>query len=309
LDLVAIQARIEHNKRTPRPAAAKASAPVKPPVISPVVRLPAWPDAVRSVPNGVLRSALFGAIKKGPRRYMEAEEIAAQDGVKIRYTGPRLDQGDLDVWENVLHLARAQDMGSQCRFTGYEMLKLLGMTACGKNRGTLHARLLRLKANALEVQQGRYTYIGSLLDEAYKDEETHEYVVVLNPKLRALFEGDQFTQVDWNIRHALAGQPLAQWLHGYYSSHAKPFPVKVETLHEICGSESVEMWKYAQTLRKALDALSGASKANDQPFDYEIRDGLVHVERKASSAQRRHLAKKTVQKAPKAPGRRWGTCR
>ena len=30
-----------------------------------VVRLPPWPQSVRAVPNGFLRSALFGAIKPG----------------------------------------------------------------------------------------------------------------------------------------------------------------------------------------------------------------------------------------------------
>ena len=29
---------------------------------------------------------------------------------------------------------------------------------------------------------------------------------------------------------------LAQWLHGFYASHAKPFPIKIETLHRLCGS-------------------------------------------------------------------------
>ena len=32
-----------------------------------VVQLPIWPESTRGVPNGVLRSALFGAIKKGAR--------------------------------------------------------------------------------------------------------------------------------------------------------------------------------------------------------------------------------------------------
>jgi hypothetical protein len=264
-----------------------------------VVRLPVWPEAVRGVPNGMLRSALFGAIKKGPRRYMEGEEIAAQDGIEIRYTGQRLDQGDLDVWESILHVCRFQDMGSHCRFTAYTMLKLLEMTDTGKNRDTLHKRIQRLKANSVEVQQGRYTYFGSLLDEGYKDQDTHEYVVVINTKLRPLFAADQFTQIDWNVRHALSGQPLAQWLHGYYASHAQPFPVKVETLHKLCGSETAEMWKYTQTLRKALDALTDASNANEQPFSYEIRGDLVHVERKASATQRRHLAKKIARRLPK----------
>ena len=34
------------------------------------------------------------------------ELIAAQDGITIRYTGEQLDQADLDVWEQALHLAR-----------------------------------------------------------------------------------------------------------------------------------------------------------------------------------------------------------
>ena len=203
-----------------------------------VVQLPVWPEPMRGVPNGMLRSAMFGAIRKGPRRYMEREQIAALEGIEIWYTGQRLDQGDLDVWETVLHIVRLQALGNECRVTAYAMLKLLGKTDTGKNRATLHKRLLRLKANGVEVKQGRFTYIGSLIDEVYKDDETQKYVIVLNPKLRALFEPDQFTQIEWAVRHALDGKPLAQWLHGYYTSHAKPYPVKVETLHKLCGSEA-----------------------------------------------------------------------
>jgi hypothetical protein len=179
------------------------------------------------------------------------------------------------------------------------MHNLLGMTACGKNRDTLHKRVQRLKANSVEVQQGRYMYFGSLLDEGYKDQDTHEYVVVINAKLRLLFDVDQFTQIDWNVRHALTGQPLAQWLHGYYASHAQPYPVKIETLLNLSGSENESTRSSNQKLRKALDALTAASNANAQPFSYEIRGDLVHVERKASKAQRRHLAKKIIRRSPK----------
>lgn len=80
-----------------------------------VVQLPLWPEPVRAVPNGFLRSALFGAIAKGRRRSINGEDLAAIDGVTIRYKGERLDQGDLDVWESVLHAVRLQELGSQCR--------------------------------------------------------------------------------------------------------------------------------------------------------------------------------------------------
>lgn len=275
--------RAEREKRGPLPGA---------PLPKNVAQLPLWPEPVRAVPNGFLRSALFGAIAKGRRRYIEGEQIAALDGIEIRYTGQRLDQGDLDVWESVLHAVRAQALGSKCRVTSYALLKLMGKTDTGKNRATLQKRIERLVACALTIKQGRYTYIGGLIRFAAKDEETQEWVIELDEKLRPLFAADQFTQVEWAVRHALDGKPLAQWLHSFYASHAKPYPLKIETLHRLCGSESGEMWKFAQTLRKAMDDVAEACAAHGQEFSYDIRGDLVHVEKKVQGAQRRHLAKK-----------------
>lgn len=280
-------------ERNARSKEAEPSAPAAEPVqqSAQVIRLPLWPETVRGVPNGLLRSALFGAIRKGRRRYISGEDLAAIDGVTIRYKGERLDQGDLDVWESVLHAVRLQELGSQCRLTSYALLKLMGKTDTGKNRATLQTRIERLRANAVTIRQGRYSYIGGLVDEAYKDEETQAWVIVVNPKLHALYAVDQFTQVEWNVRHALDGKPLAQWLHSFYASHAKPYPMRIETLHELCGSETVRMDHYRQDLRKALDAVTAACEAHDEGFSYEIRGDLVHVEKKSSRAQRRHLAK------------------
>lgn len=255
-------------------------------------QLPLWPEPVRAVPNGFLRSALFGAIAKGKRRYIDGEQLAALDGVEIRYTGQRLDQGDLDVWESVLHAVRLQELGSQCRVTSYALLKLMGLTDTGKNRVTLNKRITRLVASALTVKQGRYSYIGSLIAGAAKDEETQEWVIELNPKLRPLFASDQFTQIEWAVRHELNGQQIAQWLHGFYASHARPFPFKVETLLKLCGSEDASPTSGRQKLRKALDAVSEACAAHGEWFSYEIRGDLVHVEKTASGPQRRLLARK-----------------
>ena len=264
-----------------------------------VVQLPLWPEPVRAVPNGFLRSALFGAIAKGKRRYIDGEQLAALDGIEIRYTGQRLDQGDLDVWESVLHAVRLQELGSQCRVTSYALLKLMGKTDTGKNRATLNKRITRLVASALTVKQGRYTYIGGLIRFAAKDEETQEWVIELNPRLRPLFAADQFTQIEWAVRHELDGKPLAQWLHGFYASHAKPFPMRMETLLKLAGSEDANPRSAQQTLRKALDAVAEASAAHGEGFSYEIRGDLAHVEKKAKGAQRRHLAKKAAK--PRKP--------
>lgn len=277
-------------KARQRAAQEQASAPAK------VVQLPLWPEPVRAVPNGFLRSALFGAIRKGRRRYLKAEQLAALDGIEIHYTGERLDQGDLDVYESVLHAVRFQELGSQCRVTSYALLKLMGKSDTGKNRATLQTRIERLRANAIRMKQGRYSFIGGLVDEAYKDEETQEWVIVLNPKLLALYGADQFTQIEWAVRHALDGHQLAQWLHGFYASHAKPFPMRMETLLKLAGSENDSPRSAQQKLRKALDAVAEASAAHGEGFSYEIRGDLVHVEKRPSVTQRRHLAKKAVQR-------------
>lgn len=186
-------------------------------------------------------------------------------------------------------------MGDECRVTAYQLLKILGQTDAGTNRDTLERRLSRMKATGVDVNVGRYSYEGSLIDEVFRDKESREYVIRLNPKLSALFAADQFTQVDWSVRRALAGQPLAQWLHGYYASHAKPFPTKIETLLSLSGSENAEPRSSRQKLRKTLDAVTDASAVHSEEFSYEILDDLVHVQKRPTGTQRRHLAKKANQ--------------
>ncbi|MCL2524877.1 MAG: plasmid replication initiator TrfA [Betaproteobacteria bacterium] len=271
-------------------------------------QLPLWPEPMRGVPNGVLRSALFGAIKRGKRRYMEREPIACVKGISIIYTGPRLDQSDLDVWEGALHLARLVKLGNRIEFTEKAFLRLIGRGGPGgsnigkSDREWLRKVLARLTATAVEVTQGPYTYGGSLIDEYFRDGISSRYAVILNPRMKAIFNRDSWTQVDWSVRHALIGHPLAQWLHGFYSTHAEPIPYKVETLHLLCGSEAGENARNDAERRKALldwtddslipafEALERESNKAGQSFSGEVGgDGLVRVSRLPSASQQRHL--------------------
>jgi hypothetical protein len=260
-----------------------------------LVRLPVWPEATRAVPNGVLRSALFGVIQRGARRYLKVEPVAALEGIEIFYTGEQLDQGDLDVWLAVLHLCRAQTMGEKCGFTAYELLKLLGKGNTGGKRGNrkvLDGQLNRLHAALVRVKVGRYSYSGHLIHDIVRDHKTKRYEVVLNPKLRGLFELDQFTQLEWAVRQQLDGKPLAQWLHGFFSSHAAPLPISVGKLRELCGSEIGRERAFKEKLRKALEAVADACEEHGQPFRFGFDGDLVRVERTPSAAQRRHLTKR-----------------
>lgn len=272
-------------------------------------QMPLWPEPMRGVPNSVLRSALFGAIKRGKRRYMEREPIASVEGIAIRYTGPRLDQSDLDVWEGALHLARITTLGSRIDFTERGFLRLIsrggeGGDSIGKSdREWLKKVFARLSATTVEIQHGPYAYGGSLIDEYFRDERSGRYILILNPRMRAIFGRDSWTQIDWNIRHALRGHPLSQWLHGFYSTHAAPLPYKVETLHRLCGSETGDGAKTASERHKAMlgwreDSLVPALKALEtvslqagQMFAWQIApgSGLVSVRRQPSVSQQKGL--------------------
>ncbi|HDS1710915.1 TrfA protein [Pseudomonas sp. SbB1] len=263
-----------------------------------VVSLPKCPETVRPIPNVILRSALFGvgSIEKiGDRPYLERVKVYSLGGISMVYTGAILDQGDLNVWGAVLHQAQEQELGSECKVTAYRLLKLLGKTDSGKNRKDLEACISRLKATALQIEVGGYSYEGSLIHEVYRGQSERSkrlYVIRLNSKLHVLFNGKQYTNVNWSVRQALHGKPLAQWLHGFYSSHAKPYDYKVETLHQLCRSRAKSLSDFKKDLRRSLECVVSASAAEGQPLSYIFKGNLVQVNTTPSASQQRHLAKK-----------------
>ncbi len=258
-----------------------------PPRTATVIPLPVWPESLRGVPNGVLRSALFGAIKRGRRKFQEGVLKASVDGVVIRHTGPQLDQADLDVWEQCLHLARVQGLGIRIEFAAYAFLKSIDRATGGKNTLWLIGSLRRLTASVVEIQDGARIYAGPLIHHLGRDEVSGRHVIILNPKMIELYRAG-WTQIEWEQRQTIRGQPLAQWLHGFYCTHASPFPLKVETLHRLAGSEIKLMKHFRAELRDALEKLIVATG-----WTYEIdKQDLVHVKKTPTPSQARHLSRR-----------------
>lgn len=255
------------------------------------VRLPIWPDDVRAIPNSMLRSALFG-VARGPRAYLEGVQIPAQAGIEISYTGPRLDQGDLDALITVMHVARAQALGDQCFVSTADLLRRLGLTDGSANAKTLKERLTRLRSGTVEIRADGITYVGGLISRAARHDATGIWVIVLDSSVRALFESSMYTHVQWSVRQALHKRPLAQWLHGFYASHAAPFPIAIETLSALAGSSNSDPYSAAQKIKKALHEVVQASAAHGEPFAHEIKNGLVYVSKTPSRSQRKHLSRK-----------------
>ena len=249
-----------------------------------VIQLPLWPEPKRGAPNAVLRGALFAAVHKD-RRYMDRELLAAQRGIAIRFTGKQLDQADLDVWEQALHLARTQALGTRCRFTEKGFLKALGRQSGKSGREWLRSVFARLAGAVVELTQDGRTYGGTLL-EFYRDEDTGRTVLEINPKLAPFFGPTRWTQIDWEQRQRLRAKPLALWLHGFYASHAAPHALSVEYLHKLSGSQTKQLKHFKQNLVRALRDLEAVGAIRS----FEIRDDLVHVRIVPSKSQRKHLA-------------------
>jgi hypothetical protein len=223
------------------------------------VQLPMWGERIRGVPNSVLRSALFTATRRGKRQYFERQKIASVDGIKVIFTGPRLDQADLDVWEQCLHLARTEGLGNTIQFTAYGFLKAIGRNTGKSDREWLACAFARLRTSDVEINDGKRAFFGALVSSGQKNEATEKYELVLNPRIASMYNDDSWTGIDWEQRKALMGKPLALWLHSFYSSHAKPFDYKVETIYGLCGSETKDMKAFKQMLKEALEALTVAT--------------------------------------------------
>ena len=128
--------------------------------------------------------------------------------------------------------------------------------------------------------------LGEGVERGVRDEDTGRYVVEINPDLAKFYGRTQWTQIDWEQRQRLRGKPLALWLHGFYASHAAPYPLSVEYLHKLSGSQTKQLRYFKKNLTQALRDL----KATGALKSFEIRDGLVHVWTVPSKSQRKHLA-------------------
>jgi len=254
-----------------------------------LIHLPQWPEEARGVPNCVLRGSLFAAIPERNAKYCEDLILHETDKVSVKYTGKRLTQSDLTVWEHALHFARKQNLGNKIYFTEHSFLRGMDRSCSIQDYRWLEKVLKKLRATAVAITHGDKTYIGGLIDEAYKDEDKGLYAVVFNSKIARLFEAGN-TWISWEERKLIGKRkPLAQWLHGYISTHVKWLPHKIATIRELSGSETKELWKFKQNLTIALKHLKSIGLIDE--FRIDEKD-LVHITRKLSRAQQKHLDEK-----------------
>jgi hypothetical protein len=256
-------------------------------VVEPLKSIPTWPSTIRGTPNACLRSALFAGVQGNERiAYKKRTLLASVDGIEVRYLGVQLNQSDLDVWMQIIHLARQQLPGFNVTFSAYGLLTALGRSSGKSQHEWLKESMARLGGAFVEITfQGRDTFGEKGFLRYYRDEVTQRYVVELTESMLRLFE-EGYTYIEFEQRQKLRKQPLALWLHGFLASHAAPYPLKITTIHRLSGSGAHTLRDFKYRLRKALDALVNVGAL----VSYEFGDDGVKIKKRPTPSQQRYLA-------------------
>lgn len=249
------------------------------------IQLPLWRESKRSAPNEIIRSALFNVRnRQQPKQFFQDEELASiGKDITILYSGPELRQDDEDVWLQALHLARNTTITTETSitFAPSAFRKALKWPKTGFYNKKLKDCLTRLSTTSLTIHSERFKK-GQNLSLVRKfnyevgGQTLAEWELWFEPEIVALFGGNKYSEIDWAQRLGLP--PLAKWLHTFYQSHKKPYPLKVESLMKACGTKAKTLKGFRRSLRDALDKLVSI----DYFTSYEIdkQSDLVKVVKK-----------------------------
>lgn len=242
--------------------------------------LPDWHEGQRAMPNEILRSALFNCRNRNqPRLYMKDTEIAVIGDGQVFYRGEELRQDDELVWLHLMHLVKRHPLGECVEFTPYAFVKALCWPIKGQSYERIRIILSRMQATAIRIQSRRLgSFISVSLITKFRsrndqNETLSRWQVWVGEEMRCLFDEEFLTRINWELRKSLP-DGIASKLFGYWASHRQPFPVKVETLHKLCGSE-MTIKHFKIELKKALELLDRVGFLES----WEFRDDLVAVKR------------------------------
>ncbi len=256
-------------------------------------QLPIWANELRGIPNSLARSALFTVanVRKGKRANLKRQPIASLKGIEITYTGEELRQDDEDVFLQLLHLARLQEVETQVTFSAGAMINELGWSRNTKSYTRLAETLDRLTATNLSVTatdgNKQANFFGSLIGEGQwigtiGQDSQKQWSIQIPKRILVLFNPEGYTKLGWKLRMRLP--PLAKWLHSFYHSHRTPYGYKVETLRALTGTEIKQLYVFRFKLKEALALLCEEGFFTSARVD--DRTDLVMVER----ADLAHLA-------------------
>jgi hypothetical protein len=258
------------------------------------VLLEPWANDRRAAPNAVFRSALFPALNNKKRKFIKEYKVYSVGGLDVTFTGEQFDQTDLDVYLEILNLAKAVPLGQPVRFSAYSLLKALGRCTGKTDHKWLHSVLVRLCGGVVEVTDHKARYFGQLLFGGVRDEITNDYEITINPNFAKLFGFGLWSSIDLEQRRALERNSTAKALHAYYSTHTAPSLHLYDTLAQLAGLDGRNKTAVKNSLIRAHEELRRVGFL----VSYDTKPNGIEVVIKMTEGQQQHLVRK-VAKAPK----------
>ena len=258
-----------------------------------VIQLQYWGEDYRAAPNAIFRSALFPALRgndKEKRPFLKNEDIFCVAGLKIFFTGEQFDQTDLDVYLEILNMAKHFPLGTPVKFSAHALLKALGLHTGGKEHAWLHGVLIRLCGGVVDAADHGKRYFGQLLHGGIRDEITMNYEIRINPDFAILFGFGMFAKIDLEKRRALGRNNTAKSLYGYYATHINPTDHTIETLAKLAGLTNSNRRQVKATILKAHDAMKDAGILSD----YTATANTIKAEINPTPSQARAIVKQAV---------------
>jgi hypothetical protein len=279
-----------------RDAAAPAPEPAQ------TVQLDFWESGRRATPNALVRSALFPVLhptQKEDRRFLDQERVYSVAGIEVFFTGKQFDQSDLDVYLELLNMARPYPLGTPIQFSAYALLKALGLPTGGSNHARLHSVLIRLRGGTVDITDHSKRYFGGLIEGGIRDEITMDYEITINPKFAVLFGYGMWATIDSKQRRALGRNATAKALHAYYSTHAGPSAHRYETLAGVAGLSNRNPRQSRADIIKAHELMKTAGFLSGYDAQADTITPLINH----TPSQNRALVKKAVKVSGKGKRR------
>ena len=295
-----------------REAAEVKATPDKLPTVAKILQFPLpFDEDTRAVSNSLARGSLFAAVKERQffKQYCLVGEV---QGVKVEFKGEQLNQDDHDTLLQLIAMANHKAFGVDICQTVNAVLRGIGRTTHQEQRRQLFDQISRLVSGTIRLTSPNTRYEGHLLDDASTPHDQAELpqhrrhiTYRLNPKFARLYAESSFTLFDTQERSRLKGRgsELAKWLHLWIIGNAEQYPHKVETIRELCGSNTRDLKEFRRQLRRALDLLKEAGIITAWQIDprpaTETGGDLVTIEHIPSESQQKHITQKASRKPRK----------
>lgn len=247
---------------------------------------PNWPDDRRGAPCQVVRSSIFGVVKRGRKKRVVDMPIAANDSATMTLTGWLLDQHDFDLWLELHHLARNLAPGEPVRFSLYSMVKRLGLSIDGDSYVRLKRRLKQLYETTLIYDTpDSYGGEGNLILKFRIDKHARTAIVWTNPEMRGLWESVAWLNVE--ERRSLDSQ-LAKALHAMLAATAEWPPIRLDNLMARIGAHYSRLRDFKADLRVVLDDFQKRGWIRSYAIGKSDR-GLVEIDKVPTPSQARAI--------------------